>query len=369
MFLVPICTEATAISLRAAAVHPELVLALALLGVALGYRRERKLAAFLLGGFLVGILPGLVTAHQGVSSHRILISYPFVALAAVSALQSLTVPAARRLALLVLGVVASGQSVRFFFSPRFWYDSSRGHYGWEMTAAMNAIPYPVPGKAFLARQLSYWGGFRIVFDPNVHFLSMADWIPQPNGLTFYAFCAHSETAKEFYKEWVGRERVREAGRAFTVQMEPGDLVAVAGRGWSFSASCGSEAVFFEVPHVFQPQAELPFRHCMSEHVQLWRGKWRGPRASLRVNVVDFLAWVRVGEKVLAQLRPGLSGISFEVEPGDVVEVGIRHPPAAVWLTLQQVQGSTVRLAPFAPVEPALRCEDPWLAVPVRSGWE
>lgn len=366
VFILPLCTEASAISLRAAAVHPPAVLALAVLGLAFLFRRQPRLGLFLSGGFCLGVLPAVVTAHMGVSSHRLLMAYPFVALAAVAALQPLSEPRARKLAVFALVLTAAGQSLHFFFSPRFWYETSRLHYGWENTQLLEAVPRPAPGRVYWATGLAYWGSWRAYFDPSFQLLTMADWIPEAHGPTLYLFSAHAEFAKGFFRDWLGPDRMHEVGRAFAVRAEPADRQKFERNGWSYAAACDGEAFFSDVPAPFQPRGLVPLPRCRGETLELWRGVWRGPPSMLRAEGADALLWIRVGQRVRAVERPGLATVSLEVAPGDTVELAARHPPANVWVALVHGQPPRASLPAFAWVEPLRRCEDPWSVIPPLS---
>jgi len=69
------------LTVRAGAVHPWLALALAAVGVLVPKVRS----LFLLGGFFLGVAPGMLTDGPAPSAHRLLMAFPFIALAAGSA--------------------------------------------------------------------------------------------------------------------------------------------------------------------------------------------------------------------------------------------------------------------------------------------
>lgn len=366
-FFRPICTEASALSVRAGAMHPEIVLVAAILGILWSVRRPR-LGLFLLWGFSLGILPGVVTAQFGVSSHRIMMAYPFVALAAVVPFSSLSVPAAQRLALAGFVLTAGMQSVRFFFSPQFWHPGSRLHFAWEASGVMDAIPRPAPGKVYLARQLGYHVSFRMRFDRELRLFGMGDWLPGQNEqVTIYGFSAHAESLQGFYRELLGEHRVRASGRAFSVWFEPNDWSWLERNGWTYSAACGGNVYFGHVPVAYQPQAAVPLPPCRGEMLQLWRGRWVGPPATLRADAWEALTWVRVERTILTASGPGFHPISFRVEPGNEVELAMLYPVESIWLALHVLENSHIRVPPFAWIEPVNRCENPWQVTRPLSG--
>ncbi|MFN8643664.1 MAG: hypothetical protein U0802_19140 [Candidatus Binatia bacterium] len=134
--------------MRAGALHPALLLLLALAGALSGWRR----ATFLLGGFGLGLAPTVLA--WGRRAHRMMMAFPFVALAAAAACDDLVRGAAgtRRAASLV-GATALW-SVRLYFSDRFWTEESRWLFDPERTELVASLPLDAGRPVILQRQVT-----------------------------------------------------------------------------------------------------------------------------------------------------------------------------------------------------------------------
>ena len=112
------------ISLHSIALHPVVVLVVALLGIlVVGWRR----AAFLVVGFGLGVLPAIVSFHRSPSTHRIIGAFLFISLACGAFFHGVFSRSPRQSSKTIVSclaclfvVVAGYEGVSTFIAPRFW---------------------------------------------------------------------------------------------------------------------------------------------------------------------------------------------------------------------------------------------------------
>jgi hypothetical protein len=336
------------LTVRAAAVHPPVVLGVAVFGLLLALRRFR-LFCFLAAGFTIGVAPSLLTDTPYPSTHRMMMAYPFVALAAGYAFEIIPWPRWRRAAAVAFVSVAAFQSVGFYFSEAFWFTLSRDHFDWETTGVLEAIPYPAPAHVIVARPINYHFTARMFLEPKHEWLSVENWMPRSGVATTYVFSAHSAELRPFYETLVGPNRVFNAGRAFLVRLEATDWSWMLKHGWSYDARCGPTTRQTQVLTLFQPSVEFANFFCSSATTHTWHGRWDGPAAGLRLRFEGEAA-VQAGK---ASVSSKNSFLDFHVEPGDEMVVSVTQPFGSMfWAGLFELTPAGERIPAWSRVNPS-----------------
>jgi hypothetical protein len=351
-FVAPVAIDGF-LTVRAAAMHPALVLVVALAAVAVV---EARRVLFLGAGFLIGLVPAVLS--DAVSAHRLLMAYPFIVLAAAATLDGL--PLERLRPLLFAGVVsiAGVQSVRLYFSDRFWLPDSRRTFDWERTALVDGIPLPYAGRLIAAPQVGYALGPRTLVDPAHEWLQVENWLPANATRTLYAFTQQAAPLRPFYEELVGAERVRTFGRAFSVEFEAGDWTWLRAHGWTYEVQCGTRRRRGQVPALYG--LGRGFDDCApgAEH-HMWFGRWLGPPARMHLRHTGTAVVETVGGAVFASEADGVDPthsararrLTFSVQPDAVVFVTIRVGGAPFWAALFEVTDAGERIPRWERVAP------------------
>jgi hypothetical protein len=328
------------LTVRAGALHPPLLLILALAGALSGWRR----AAFLLGGFALGLVP-TVLAWGPPSTHRMMMAFPFVALAAAAACDDL-VPRRRWRGLAVaLLVGATGLwSVRLYFSDDFWLPESRWQFDPERTALVASLPLDAGRPVILMRQVTQFREPRRLLAADDRTLTVENWLPPPSG-GLYAFTADAVGLRPLYAALLGAERVRAFGRAFTVDVPPGDWAGLRTHGWSYCARCGATVARGVVPTLQQMGIGFADLECAPASTHTWAARWNGAAARVQVHG---------GERVVTVETPHGRGEGLDVEvdvaPGDEVRVTTTAEPGLPFAATRLTLGG--RLPPWEAVTPA-----------------
>ncbi|GIW43775.1 MAG: hypothetical protein KatS3mg077_1057 [Candidatus Binatia bacterium] len=177
------------ITVRAAAVHPVVVLAAAAVG-AVAVLRQPRIAAFLLGGFLLGIGPAVGTFP---SAHRMIMAFPFVSLLAAYGLSQLPLSRWRAPLYALFLSIGGFASTCFFFSEEFWPANSRAASGAGITQLVESVPYPARRKVVVSPGLGYFAAVRTRTDPSdVVPLDTDNWWPPNAAEAIYLFSGHWE---------------------------------------------------------------------------------------------------------------------------------------------------------------------------------
>lgn len=312
--------EDWALTIRAAAMHPPLILAMAALGMVLAGRR----GPFLVAGFLGGLLPAVVSWGDTISPHRMLMAFPFIALAAGAALHAIRW---RRLGLAVtvatVAVVAV-QSIQLYFSPTFWPAKSRATFDWELTALAEAIPVPTRTHVIYMSHAAYFLAPHTLIDKNYEPLSVENWLPANNAPVIYAFSRHAGPLQAFYEHLFGGERVHPFGRAFLVKLEAADWSWVRTHGWTYEARCGDQTWGGQVPALFHLYLTFAAIRCDGPVTHRWRGRWHGPPTTLRLRFngdADVETSTGPGMHKKAAEDTG----SFSVQPDSDVTISVTRP--------------------------------------------
>ncbi|HUI27939.1 MAG TPA: hypothetical protein VL403_17790 [Candidatus Kryptonia bacterium] len=299
------------LTLRSACMHPWPVLILAVLGVVAFTRRS----VFLVAGFLGGLAP--TVASSAVSSHRMLMAFPFIALAAGAAFERLGRTWQVGLTVLLVPVIGF-QSVRLYFSPEFWLPGNESFEG-EKTALVEALPMPPHPKFVLQRQLTLAFAPRMLVDSNFEILSVENWFPPPNRPTFYAF--EAAPLRSFYENLFGYQRIQSFGRCFVVKLEANDWSWLQQHGWSYEARCGDTIERGQVPTLFHLNFTFDRLRCAGAVTHTWRARWQGGSARLRISSFEPARVETVRDDVVKQ-EDQAAGSGFPVDPGTLVKVSI-----------------------------------------------
>ena len=170
------------LSLHSIAIHPTSVLLTAGLGAILGIIRK---SLFVVLGFILGLLPALVTFDGFASSHRVICSYLFIAIAcAIPFDLLLKIPLGRwyNAAISLFALCAMGmwwhQGTSLFLSPPFWTESER-IFNHATTVAAEQIRMPASEKLIVDGQISRFLEARHPSSHNYRVLAYDNWMPTP----------------------------------------------------------------------------------------------------------------------------------------------------------------------------------------------
>lgn len=269
-FVAPVA-EDNILTLRPLARHPPLVLALAALGLLTGVRR----GLFLLGGFAAGLAPGIASGSFGISAHRIILAYPFVALAAGAAIGALPRPRLRAAAAAGLLVAATAWSVSQYFSEAFWASEDRYNQNAELTALAETLALRRPSRLIFMSQLGFHhsvSGAR----PDDALLTADNWLPADGAAVTYAFTWQARALRAPYERLLPGRVVVIGRDSFLVELEAADWSWLRRAGWRLTARCGDTVRHVQVPFLYHREIGLALR-CSGPVTWRWRGHWHGPR--------------------------------------------------------------------------------------------
>jgi len=265
-------------TIRSAAMHPPWFLALALIGSFTGVRRS----LFLWAGFLGGLAPAVVSKGLFASTHRMMMAYPFIAMAAACAVDLVPWRRLRNPIALLVVVVGSVQSVRLFFSPEFWPVESQSIFDSQRTAVVESLPLPPHPHIVLMKHLRYQFGPRTLVDDDYEVHTVENWVPPTGAATIYAFDRIAAPLRLFYEHILGPERVHAFGGAFTVTLESDDWSWLLEHGWTYEAHCGGEDRHTRVPVLYHVHLGFETMKCKEPITHRWHGRWLGPTQELRL---------------------------------------------------------------------------------------
>jgi len=313
-------------TIRAGAMNPPLVLAVAILGICAPPGRR---AVFLLAGFLGGLAPAILS-DGAPSTHRMLMAYAFIPLAAACALDWIRWRTIRAAAAVIVVLIVGFQSTRLYFSYDYWQEASRWLFDWERTALIEALP-PAPHPTFVVmREVGFYFQPLAQVDPNWEPLSVENWIPVAHRPAIYLIDWSSGRLRPFYESLVGSERIQGFGRAFLVHIDGRDWSWMKQHGWNYEAHCGSAVWRGQVPTLYHHA--LTFRNmvCGQPITHIWRGRWNGPETTLRLKwtgaaVVDTTQGRMVEQQGFERVA------DFGVEPESIITVSITLAPEASFL--------------------------------------
>lgn len=339
-FVAPVAQDGW-LTVRAGARHPVLLLCVALAGALSGWRR----AAFLVGGFALGLVP-TVLAWGPPSTHRMQMAFPFVALAAAAACDDLLPRRRWRAAVVALLVGATGLwSVRCYFSDDFWVPESRWLFDPERTELVAALPLDAGKPVFFLRQVTQFREPRRRLAADDRTLTVEAWPPPPSG-ALYAFTAEAAAQRPLYAALFGAERVRDFGRAFRVDVPPGDWSALRAHGWTYCARCGDDVRRGLVPALDQLGVAFADLECPTPSTHVWAARWTGGATHLQVDGGEEAVLVATPR----ERREGIA-VAVDVVPGDVVRVTTTAPPGLPFArTALTVDGRLPAWEAVTPVE-------------------
>ncbi|MGH7786413.1 MAG: hypothetical protein ACRERC_06070 [Candidatus Binatia bacterium] len=313
------------LTIRAVAMHPWLLLVLAGCGALSGGRR----GLFLLAGFAAGLAPS-VFAWGPPSTHRMLMAFPFIALAVACGLDDL-VPRRqlRRAATLAVVLATAWLGLGFYFSDECWPEESRWKFDWPRTELAAALPLAPGPPVILMRQLSFFGEPRRLLTPNDQDLVMENWLPGPHG-GVYAFTDQAAALRPFYDRLLGVGRVTPYGGGFTLTLEARDWTWLRAHGWTYEVRCGDDVRTGQVPTLFQAGITFAGFFCEQPTEHRWQGRWQGSPTTLRLRC-EFLARVETPGQHLAHDASPEPAIDFAVEPGMPITISTTSPPRLPWV--------------------------------------
>jgi hypothetical protein len=307
------------LTIRAAAVHPAIVLVLAAVGACTGLRR----GVFLWAGFLGGLAP-TVLAWDLPSTHRMLMAFPFVALAAACAVALLPRGRARRIAAVAVVGVAGWQGVSYYFSADFWPPETRWKFDGPRTALLESLPLGGDVPIIFERQITFFRDPRRLVSPSDLELVVENWFPSDRG-GIYAFSAEALPLRPFYEGLVGPARVEPFGWTFKVTFEPRDWSWLREHGWSYEVRCATQTLRGQVPTLFHPQLSFAALTCSDATVHRWRARWDGPPTPLRLRT-SVPTIVQAGAERLTSTGVPETKLDFVAQPGMEIAVEATAPP-------------------------------------------
>ncbi|GIW41607.1 MAG: hypothetical protein KatS3mg076_2184 [Candidatus Binatia bacterium] len=335
-----------ALTVAAAAVHPPVVLALAVLGLLHPSRRT----LFLAGGFAAGFLPAVVSYAPYPSAHRMILAFPFLLLSASAAFEFVPWARVRAALLVVVLLAASYQSVRFYFSDAFWPESSRARFTWENTAVLESLPWPLPWKLVVSPNFGYFYRFRQPFDRDSESLDPRNWFPPEGKKVTYVFSPHEGRLLPFYLRLFGSERVRSFGRAFRVDLEPGDWSWLRRHGWTYEASCGERHERARIPVLHHRLLSFRGLRCPDgKATHRWLGRWRGPDADLELVFTGTARILRSDGRVF-EAEGYEKRLPFSVRSDDELEIEVESVVAVLSILLARTEAG-YRVPDWEWVEP------------------
>jgi len=334
-------------TIRSGARHPWIVLIGAVLGTLVVSRRS----LFLWAGFLGGLAPSLISDSMHANAHRMLMAFPFVAIAAGCALDWPKQRTTRLAAAFTFLLIAGAQSVLLYFSPEFWPLQSRTRFEWQTSALVEALPPAPHPRLILQKFVGYYFNPRALVDSDYEYLAVDNWYP-PNEGSLYAFTWHTKDLVPFYEDLFGTERMERFGNGFLLRLEKRDWSWVQQHGWSYEATCGDVTRFGRVPTLYFYMFDFPAFGCEIAMDHTWRGRWNGPPSTLRL-VFSGDATVQTSAGVARTQHGYEQSMDFTVEPGLAITVTISTPPnsAGVTAILQVMNPAGAHLPPWDYVSP------------------
>ncbi len=262
-------------TIRTAAMHPPLILILAVIGCLTGLRR----GLFLLGGFVVGLAPTLLSTGVAPSTHRLLMAFPFPALAAASALNVIPWRWPRTAVAAAAAAVIGFQGAMLYFSPAFWPKGTSERFDPERSALVEAIPLPPHPRLIINQGISYHFDPHKLVDHDYELLRVDNWFPKDDVASIYAFDQSVGALAPFYTRLLGQQRVTTFGRAFMFRLEARNWSWMRRHGWAYEVWCRDRVMRGEVPVLFQPRITFDNFRCSDSATHVWRGHWEGPETN------------------------------------------------------------------------------------------
>jgi hypothetical protein len=337
------------LTIRAAAVHPLWILALALLGSFTGVRRS----LFLWAGFAGCLAPAIIGYSPLPSARRMLLGLPFICLAAACALD--LVPWRRLRVPLCAGVfvVTAVWSVRFFFSADFWRPESLWVFDADRWNAVESLPLPPHPPLVVSRDFGYFGAPRARFDDDSVPLSADNVYPPSRERRIYAFGPQFALLQPVYMSIFGPARVRSFGQTFTVAVDDRDWSWLRDYGWTYRATCDGQTRSGQIPFLVFQDLTFEGMQCGGQATHAWSGRWQGPPSKLRLYTRGD-ATIEVDGESVAHQQAYDALLEAPVDSGSRVIVRITPPPGGPGSFRAQL----VRLTPTGEHAPFLEWVKP-----------
>jgi hypothetical protein len=329
-------------TVRSGAMHPWLILGLAVVGLLTGFRR----ALFLGAGFAVGLMPNVV-AHGDIiaSTHRMHAAYVFIALAAAASFDLIPWRSLRALSAAVIVSFVSVWSVTYYFSEEYWLGESQWMFDFESTDVVESIPTDAP-RIFQA-DLGNYIAVRTDLGSRVKPFSVDHQFIDGPGV--YVFSARLTTLRPFYETLLPPGAIKSYGRAFSISLGPWDNKWLRKHGWSYQVTCDDVVRQGQTIALFQFFYTFSGFDCDHPAEHLWRGRWLGPSTNLRLWYGEGSVSITTSPGGTIE-SSGKPSVDFSVETG--AEVTIRMTGAARTLsTLFVVTPRQERLPYWEWVEP------------------
>ena len=308
------------LTIRAAAMHPWWILALAALGTLSGGVRR---FLFLWAGILGGMAPAIVGYSPLPSARRMLLGFPFLALAAACALDVAPWKRVRVPLCAAVFAVTAIYSVRLFFSTDFWHPSSAWVFDatrWNLAESLPAPPHP---RLIATYDFTYYLAPRAALYKDYQVLDADNWFPANGEEVIYAFGPSFAALQPLYLSLFGTQRVRSFGRAFTVQLEEGDWSWLRNFGWTYRVECGEVRRTSRVPFLYGQGVQMTGQPCPTTPLHVWRARWNGPAASLRL-LANGAPTVEVDGQLAGEDPGGRdTRVDFDVRPESLVTIRVR----------------------------------------------
>lgn len=329
-FVAPVAATGC-LTINTMAQHPVPVLVMALLGVLSGWRR----GLFLCTGFFIGLMPSVLSELVNPSTHRMLMAYPFVTLAAAA---SLTWVPARRwtgaLALL-LGAGLTAHSARLYFSEEFFPPQAARAFDADHTQMVEALPLSFNGRVVATPVLAYLLGPYQMMGGEFSRLGAAQWLPPENQRVRYLFHANFAALRPFFENLFGVERIRAFGDAFWLTLEPADWSWLRRHGWHYTLRCANVELDTHLPVLYFAPGGFEAVTCHAPAVHRWEARWNGPPAQLELHYVGHLTMTLNGnETTYGPSRE--ERLSFRVEPGTTIAISIEADAPDILAALTEI---------------------------------
>ncbi|MDX2171464.1 MAG: hypothetical protein SF182_30650 [Deltaproteobacteria bacterium] len=323
------------LTVRAAAMHPGLLLVLAAAGALTSWRR----ALFLGGGFALGLAPSAL-AWGAPSTHRMLMAFPFIALAAGCALDDLIPrPRLRRAAVALVAAATAAWSAQLYFSDAFWTPEARAAFDWQRTELVESLPFDPAPPVFFLRQMTQFREPRRWVAPDDRALTADVWLPGPEG-GLYAFAAAAAPLRPLYEQLAGADQVHVFGDSFTARFAPGDWSRLRAYGWRYTLRCGDQERRAQVPALHQMNMGFAELACSAPVQHQWDGTWDGPPTAVVLRASGpFSVQTPRGRSEAAAGPP--YELTLDVQPGDALRVAATTPAGEPWSDVALFEGERV----------------------------
>ncbi len=316
------------LSMHSAAIHPPIVLLVALLGLLSIAPRK---ALFNVCGFVAGIFTASISNSGSPSTHRMICAYLFIAISSAGAFHALEKSLKGKraglvttLAALLFTITSGVTSWRIFLSDEFWERGEGNvfvHGETLLSEALQLSPSTPPNVvANLGLLLQARSG-----DPRSYkTLSYENWLPA--SAEEQAFNRPLEALIPLYREVVAPAHIRVFGgpnypKSFSVRFDEAEAKALSIFGWGLTIDCkdGTPTKFFRIP-TFMMDRELSgfSNYCKSEYEYRYSTTWVGPPTELKIMQGQVLHVEIISPATVKKSED----LTFAVNTGDKVEIKV-----------------------------------------------